>query len=112
MNSQDAEHILAPIWQGFEAALARTEALLAESQAQPTDRGCAAQRLQHEAELMQAREYLQARRAAFIGTGLMVALDTGRAIRTWPNAYPASDAASRVVEAWRNKGRGKVERLK
>lgn len=101
MNREQVEAILRPIWIGFAAAEERLEALLAESQATPLDRGNAAHGIRHEAELEEARAYLKARARAFQRDGLMSALDTGRGVLLWPNVYPGSEAHERAVETWR-----------
>jgi hypothetical protein len=101
MNRDQVEAVLRPIWIGFAAAEERLEALLAESQSNPLDRGNAAQGLRHESDLEAALRYLRARKLGFQRDGLMAALDTGRGVLLWPNVYPGSEASERAGEAWR-----------
>lgn len=101
MDREQAEHVLRPIWIGFAAAEGRLEALLAESKATPVDRENVVRRIHHEAELEEALDYLRARSRAFVGYGLMTAVDTGRAVHLWPHIYPSHEAAAHAVETWR-----------
>lgn len=101
MNRADVEHALKPIWLGFAAAEARLAELLEQSRTEPVDRRNALDRLQHEADLEQAMDYLRVRSRAFIGDGLYQALDTARGVYTWPNVMPAADAAGKAVADWK-----------
>ena len=111
MDSEQAARILAPIWIAFEVAEERLEAMLAESMAQPMSREHAAARLRHEADLEEARSYLQAKARGFQGFGLRDALHTGRSIRVWPNAFPSEATYTRTIQTWRDSRPAKVKPL-
>ncbi len=115
MKREQVEHALKPIWLGFAAAEARLVEMLQESKAQPVDRMNVLERMQDEQQLEQAMDYIKARARAFLGDHLYQAIDTGRGVITWPNVYPASDAAALAVAEWRElRGRnaGNIEPLR
>lgn len=117
MKREQVEHALKPIWLGFAAAEARLMEMLEESKAQTMDRMNALEKMQHEDQIEQALSYVKARARAFIGDHLYQAIDTGRGVITWPNVYPASDAAALAVAMWKESralstGAGNVEPLR
>lgn len=114
MNRADAEHILAPIILGFEVAKDRANELLKQSQERGLDRTRLHEVVRHESDLEQALAFIQAREKAWAFDGLMQAVDTGRAVATWPTVMPGSDYRERVIDAWResrNQSAANVEPL-
>ncbi len=111
MDSEQAARILTPIWIAFQVAEERLETLLAESMSQPMSREDAAGRLRHEADLEEARAYLEAKARGFQGFGLRDAVNTGRKVLTWPNAFPSESTYERTLKTWREARAAKVKPL-
>jgi hypothetical protein len=101
MNRDQAEHVLTPIWLGFAAAEARLEDLLEQARTGTMTEVIALGGLRHEAELEEALAYLKARSRAFVGDGLMTAVDTGRKVFVWPNVLPSREAPAVAIARWK-----------
>lgn len=101
VNREHAEHVLTPIWMGFAAAEARLEELLEQANTAPVGEQLALGGLRHVSDLEQALGYLRARLKSFSGDGLMTAVDTGRFVHVWPNAYPSTEAPAVAISRWK-----------
>jgi len=101
VNRAEAEYILAPIILGFEVAKDRVAELIKRSEEQGLERSRLNEMMRHELELSYALRFIEARAKGWAVDGLMVAVDTGRSVATWPSVMPGSDYRQRIIAAWR-----------
>lgn len=101
MNRADAELILAPIILGFEVAKGRALELLGKAQEHELNWEHIHDLVRHESDLDQALKFIIAREKAWTVDGIMQAVDTGRAVATWPSVMPGSDFRERIITAWK-----------